>query len=263
MTQKIKFSIFLLLMVFAGFIGQAMAQKVGSEPETVPLPEPKSPLSYGYHNGLGFNLIINNFGFGIGGQYRKVLTPMSEMTFDLHITGLRNVTEQTFYDFFGQQIIPNKYNRVLSFPLMIGFKHRLFAKKIEDNFRIYAAAAGGPTLAFIYPYFKDYNQNHIRDDGTYAQYEPINDIFSGWKDGHSEVGGAGKVVMGIDFGSKFKNITSVEFGFYFQYFPKGIQMLEPRKYGAGPNNQLITLPAASKQKYFGTPLISLVFGGMW
>jgi len=262
MTKKLTLAIFLLIFGSIGMVNQVRAQKVGSEPALAPNPKPKTPLSYGYHNGLGFNLLINNFGFGAGAQYRHVLDPMSELTLDFHITGLRNVTEQTFYDFFGQQIIPNKYNRVLAFPLMIGYKHRLFAHAIKDNFRIYAGASVGPSFAFIYPYFKDYNQNHIRDDGTYAPYEPINDIFSGWKDGHSKWGGAGKVVLGIDFGSRFKHITSVEFGYYVQYFPQGIQVLQPNEYVIR-NNQLYIGPGASPQKYFGTPLISLVFGGMW
>lgn len=262
MTKKFTFAIFLVLFGSVFLVKYANAQKVGPQPPVESISSPKTPLSQGFHNGLGLNLLINNFGFGAGVQYRHVLAPMSEMTLDFHITGLRNVSEQTFYDIFGQQIIPDKYNRVLAFPLMIGYKHRLFARAITDNFRIYAGASVGPSLAFIYPYFKDYNQNHIRDNGTYAPYEPINGTFTDWKDGHFKWGGAGKLVLGIDFGSKFKHFTGVEFGYYMQYFPQGIQVLQPNKY-VQQNGQLYIAPGASPQKYFGTPLISLIFGHMW
>ncbi len=266
----------IILLISLSFSASAYAQEVGAEPPVAPVSKAKTPVSYGYKNGLGFNVVLNNFGFGLGGQYRRVLSPMSELTLDLQITGLRNVAEQTFQSYFGQ-VIPNKFNRVLDFPLMVGFKHRLFANKIQDNFRIYLTGGGGPSLAFIYPYFKDYNGNKIRDEGypfglnPNARYEPINDIFSGWKDGHFKWGAGGKIAIGIDFGSKMKNITSVEFGYYFQYYQQGIQILEPRKYELGNNGSLvydnsgnpITLPGSPRQKFFGSPMISLVFGGMW
>lgn len=266
---------FLVFLFSITLSASVYAQQVGPEPSVVPESKAKTPLSYGLKNGLGFNLVLNNFGFGLGGQYRRVLSPMSELTLDLQITGLRNVSEQTFQSYFGQ-VIPNKFNRVLDFPLMLGVKRRIFANKIQDNFRIYLTAGGGPSLAFIYPYFKDYNGNKIRDEGIYglnpqSQYEPINDIFSGWKDGHFKWGAGGKLAVGIDFGSKMKSITSVEFGYYFQYYQQGIQILEPRKYKLSNSGALeydslgnpITEPGSPKQKFFGSPMISLVFGGMW
>lgn len=278
MLRKSIFLITALIFSLAFTVG-TYAQQIGPEPPVVGESKPKTPSSYGLKNGLGFKVALNNFGFGIGGEYRKVISPMSEATLDLQITALRNVSEQTFQTYFGQ-IIPNKYNRVLAFPLMVGIKHRIFAKKIQDNFRIYLAGAAGPSLAFIYPYFKDYNHNHIRDElpppygyglnQNVTRYEPINDIFTDWKDGHFKFGGTGKLAVGIDFGSKMKHITSVEFGYYFQYFPQGIQILQPVQYKVDPqgqpvivNGQNVIVPAAGPQKYFGSPVITLVFGGMW
>lgn len=269
MKRKRIYFLFLLLILSVSFTETAWAQHVGPEPKVLPINKPKTPLGYGLRNGLGFNFLLDNFGFGIGAQYRRVISPMSELTLDFHITALRNVSEQTFQTFFGQ-VIPNKYNRILAFPLLVGFKHRIFARPISDNFRVFLSGSVGPSLAFIYPYFKDYNGNHIRNIGNFAPYEPVNDIFTDWKDGHFQWGGAGKIGIGIDFGSKMKALTSVEFGYYFQYFPQGIQVLEPKRYeynsNGSPvlvNGQPVIVNGSPKQKYFGSPVISLVFGRMW
>lgn len=272
--QKIKQYIFtgfgfltLLLMLNA----TAWAQT--NEPEVAPMSEPRTYKTEGITHGLGVHLFLNNFGFGLGGQYRLVVSPMSEMTFNAGITGLRDVSEQTFYDFFGQQIIPNKYSRVINFPFMISYKHRIFARSIADNFRLYLSGGVGPTLAFIYPYFKDYNDNGYRDTDTrIAQFEPINDFFQGWGKGHSQWGLDGNFKIGVDFGDNFANLSSIEFGYTFYYFGgKGIQMMEPNQpdindqgqYQFNPDGSLKMKPFKGPDHYFGTPQISFIFGKMW
>lgn len=258
-----------MLLPLSGIGGTINAQVMGQEPKALPKPKPVTLTSMGIHNGIGLNVLLDNFGIGVGGEFRHVISPMSEMLLDVQITAPRNVTEQTYQTFFGQ-IVANKYNRVLAMPMMLGLKHRIFARSVSDDFRFYITGAAGPSLAFIYPYFKDYNGNKIRDtgiqfnNGVQLPYEPVNDMFSGWKDGHFEWGGAGKLAIGVDFGSKMKRITSLEFGFYMHYYPQGIQMEEPRKYDISSSGDFLGyLPGAGKQKYFGTPMISLVFGGMW
>lgn len=245
------------------------------EPEVVTLPTPKTPFGEGYRNSLGFDFMLNNFGFGAAGQYSRFIGPFTEITFKTGITGIRDVSEQNFQDFFtGQRIIPNKYNRALGFPFMVGVKRRLFADKIADNFRLFFSSSLGPALAFVYPYINDEDNNGFRNG--YIQngvpvLEPINDFFSGWKNGHSLWGLSGELKIGADLGETFGTQTTVEFGYFFYYFDEGIQIMEPNRlanFTPGipilvPGQQYGTRPFFDKQKYFGTPQISLIFGDLW
>lgn len=262
-----------LLILVALQPGIIVAQT--QEPDVMGLPEPKTPLSQGKHNTLGFKFLINNFGFGIGGQYSRILGPFTELTLTAGITGIRDVSEQNFQDFFtGQQIIPNKYNRAVGFPLMVGLKRRLFARHIADNFRFFVAVSGGPALSFVYPYLDDVDGNGFRnllDFGGFLRLEPVNDFFTGWKDGDSQWGAAGNIKLGVDIGENFSKLTTVEFGYFFYYFDEGIQIMEPNRpvYNnqgqvlVNPDGTFVIQPFFDKQKYFGSPQITLIFGGMW
>ena len=261
-----------------GFIlhsGNNAALAQTREPDVIPLPEPRTPLSEGKHNALGFEFMVNNFGFGIGGHYSRILGPYTQLTVETGITGLRDVSEQTFTDpFFGQQIIPNKYKRAIAFPLHIGLKRRFFAQKISDNFRFFVAGSGGPAMAFVYPYVRDNNNNGFRDNlivNGVPRSEGVNDFFSGWKDGETTWGVTGQLKVGVDIGDNFSKLTTVEFGYFFYYFDQGIQMMEPYRpiinnqgeFIFNPDGTLAREPFFDKQKYFGTPQITLTFGGMW
>jgi len=263
-----------LLILLAGLSVPAARAQENNEPPVKPVSKPQTPLSAGKHTGFGINLFINNFGFGVGGQFRRVISPMSELTFSADITGIRDVSEQTFTSFFGQQVVPNKYQRVLAFPFYFGIKHRFLAHEIQDNFRLYGAAAVGPVLTFIYPYYKDYNNNGYRDLGQYSYYEPVNDFFSGWKDGSTKWGLAGQLKVGVDFGKNFSHLSSVEFGYSIYYFGSGIQVMDPNRplldnqgqpVGWNPPDDLNyeTVSFYKPEKYFGTPQISFTFGWMW
>lgn len=263
-----KFCIALLVTLGLSIAGNdALAQL--EEPEVVELPEPKTPLTEGYHNSLGFDVILNNFGFGIGGHYSRVLGPFTEFTFQTGITGLRDVSEQNYQNFFtGQRIVPNKYKRGFGFPFLFGLKHRLFARQIDDNFRFFVSGALGPSMAFTYPYVQDTDGNGFRTfqviDGFLVPAERVNDFFTGWKDGETHWGYNGELKIGVDFGSSFKTRTTVEFGYFFYYFNEGLQIMEPRRPIYGDQGQIVdTEPFFDAQKYFGTPQIKITFGGMW
>jgi hypothetical protein len=105
----------LFLLVFAT---NTTTAQTGTEPEVREMNLVRTPLDDNLHNALSFGLTLNNFGFGLGTEYRRVISPLSEFILDFQITALRDITEQN-YQFFGQQIIPNKRNRIMSFPLML------------------------------------------------------------------------------------------------------------------------------------------------
>lgn len=280
-------SIFTFVLLFA-FQSTLFAQI--QEPEVIKPQRDLTVLSDEYGSGFGIGVNMNNFGFGIAGEYRKVVGPQSELMFKLGITGLRDESEQTFTDyFFGQQIVPNKFQRGMAFPLMAGFRQRIFPEVIQENYRFFVSASAGPVVAFTYPYFDDANGNGYRETGNeyeifeqdgdlfirYAQAERVNDIFSGMGDGDWHWGGAGEFKIGVDIGRNFSRLNSIEFGYYFYYFTDGIQMMQPNQpviqRQTGPNQspyvwengQLVVEEFFEPQKFFGTPQITFTFGWLW
>lgn len=250
--------------------GMVLAQL--EEPEVRELPDPKTPLSEDLHNSWSVDIILNNFGYGLGGQYSRVLGPYTELTFKAGITGIRDVSELTYQDIFtGNQLVPNKYNRAFGFPFLVGLKKRLFARHIQDNFRLFIEGAAGPAMTFVYPYVNDTDGNGFRtfqatQQGFLVPLETVNDFFSGWKDGESQWGLNGEIKIGASIGSRFKSRTTVEIGYFFYYFDPGLQIMEPyRATGYSEEDGLPTgrEPFFDAQKYFGTPQIKITFGGMW
>jgi len=273
--MKAIFASLLIIFVLLGFAANT-AQAQLKEPDVVDLPDPKTPLSEGLHNSLGFDVFINNFGFGIGGTYGRVIGPYSELTFRTGITGIRDASEQNFQSFVtGQQIVPNKYKRAFGFPFLVGLKHRVFARHIDDNLRFFVSGAAGPAMAFSYPYVDEQINDGFRtfqltQQGFLVPVEQVNDFFTGWKDGETHWGYSGEIKIGVDIGSTFSSKTTIEFGYFFYYFKEGLQIMEPYKptrYAAPPpeNNGLPTERKEffDAQSYFGTPQIKFTFGGMW
>jgi hypothetical protein len=278
-----------LTLIFTLFVlPEAKAQI--QEPEVVQAPRDLITLSDEYSSGFGISVNMNNFGFGLGTEYRKVVATQSEIIFKLGFTGLRDESEQTFTDFFfGQQIVPNKFQRGLAFPLMAGFRQRVFPDIIQENYRFFVSASAGPVAAFTYPYFEDSNGNGYRETGNeyqffedngelfvrFAQPERVNDVFSGMGDGDWHWGAAGELKIGVDIGSNFSRLNSIEFGYYFYYFADGIQMMQPNQpviqQRTGPNQspyvwengQLVVEDFFEPQKFFGTPQITFTFGWLW
>jgi hypothetical protein len=283
--MKILLRKFVFAAVLLVFVQISVNAQHGIEPELRGIEEYKTPLDFGLRNSLGFNIALNNFGFGLGAEYRRVVSPLSEIVLEFNITALRDITEQN-YQFFGQQIIPNKRNRILSFPVMAGFKHRFFATPVSDNFRFFAAGKLGPTVAFVYPYYQtrdiyyltldDFDEN-LEFDPSSIKFGPVetntgqivNDMFQGWGDGEWKLGAAGQIAIGVDFGDDFRNLSSVKIGYTFQYFQSGIQVMDPfSTLGIIQGNEerpdiFVLETGTGKQKLFGSPFITLVFGRMW
>ncbi len=276
---QVVFSAFILLLVFTH--NPLLAQI--EEPDILDTFQPRTPSDDGVKSGLGFNVVINNFGFGIGGEYRRVLSDFTYGTANVRMTGLRDVSEQTFTDFFfGQQVIPNKYQRAFSFPVTLGIKQRVFPNKIADNFRFYLSAGLGPVFAFSYPYFDDLNENGYREqfrDPSSGQFyvEQVNDIFTGLGEGDWHVGLVGEFKISMDIGENFARMTTIEFGYMMYYFDSGIQVMQPNQPAftapdfQGPDPTFIDIINGDyemrsffdAQRFFGTPQISLKFGRMW
>ncbi len=279
----------LITLLFSLFLINDLKAQV-EEPEVIRTQRDVTTLTDKYGSGFGININMNNFGFGVGAEYRRVVASQSEIMLSLGITGLRDESEQTFTDFFfGQQIVPNKFQRGMAFPLMAGFRQRVFSNVVQENYRFFVSASAGPVAAFTYPYFDDVNNNGYRETGNeyqiieendeifirFAQPERVNDIFSGMGDGDWHWGAAGEIKLGVDIGSNFSRLSSIEFGYYFYYFTDGIQMMQPKqpviRQQTGPNQspyvwengQLVLEDFFEPQKFFGTPQITFTFGWLW
>lgn len=264
----------LLLTISPALLYSQQLEPEVEEPEVEQQVRNISNIQNEYDSGFGFNVVMNNFGFGLGGEYRKVVGPSTELMASMRIGGLRDASEQTFTDyFFGQQIIPNKYQRAFAFPLLLGMRHRLFSNIIQDDYRFFVSASLGPVISFSYPYFDDENNNGYREQFT-NYFEPINDIFKGWSDGDWHLGGTGEMKLGLDIGGNFARLNSIEFGYYFYYFPDGIQMMMPNQPARDPQTgqqfivdpetgDLVLEPFFDSQKFFGSPQITFTFGWLW
>ncbi len=270
----------ILPITFAGLIIDGIAQI--QEPEVRQVDRSVINLNDNYSTGLTFDFSVNNFGFAFGGEFRKVLGTQSEGVVNLRFAGLRDVTEQTFTDIiFGQQIVPNKYQRVFAFPLMLGLRQRLFASRIQEEYRFFISASGGPIAAFSYPYFDDINNNGYREGELFFRFhgyaEPVNDALSGWSDGEWHWGAAAEIKFGVDFSRNFTRVTRLEFGYYMNYFPDGIQIMMPNQpvlrdrsatgqqspFQFDEEGNLLLEPFFDPQRFFGTPQITLTFGRLW
>lgn len=280
MKHPLKFLALFGLFFAVLFSNRAAAQI--TEPEVQEVIRNISDIQNEYNAGFGFNFVMNNFGFGVGGEYRKIVAPSTELTASLRIGGLRDASEQTFTDvFFGQQIIPNKYQRAFAFPLLLGIRHRLFSDLIQENYRFFVSASMGPAAAFTFPYFEDTNNNGYREQFS-NYYEPVNDILTGWSDGDWHLGGTGELKLALDIGDNFTRLNSIEFGYYFYYFPDGLQIMMPNQpvVEVGPNGQQQFVPEIDpntgeptgelelehffdSQTFFGSPQITFTFGWLW
>ncbi len=268
---------FLLFILGLGF--QTANAQYG-EPEIQSIEAPMNLFDEGYKTGLGFSFNLNDFGFGIGTQFRKGFGPYTEGIFNLKIAGLRDPSEQTYIDyFFGGRTIPSKYKRITIFPITVGLKRRLFARQISDNFRVHTSMSIGPTLALTTPYFNDITNNGVRENNpnTFGIYEPVLDVFQGLKEAETQWGWSGDLVLGIDFGDNFAKLQTFQFGYSFYYFNNGIQILEPFQAQRNPDGtpifletpagsglfELQTEPYNDPTDYFGSAQVTFIFGWMW
>ena len=281
-----KLILFTLFFSLAG-LGNSVFAQFG-EPEVEKKEVPRNLFDEGYKTGFGFNISLNDFGVGAGGQFRFGLNSYTEALITLKMMGLKDPTEQTFIDYtFGFKTVPEKYRRVFAVPLYVGLKKRFFAHQISDNFRVYSSLSAGPAFALSYAYFTDVNDNGFRENDVsiYGFSERVNDIFAGWNQSETHWGFGGEFVIGIDFGENFSNLSSVQFGYTMNYFSEGIQVLEPcapdlSRIGEAPINPCsasssdfvqvgqnqVNAPieeANGPRKYFGTAQISFIFGWMW
>ncbi len=197
-----------------------------------------------YGSGIGAEIVLTNSGFGLGGYLRYRFEPGTSALLEIHLAPGKDPREASFFDRFGQRDIPRKAHYLLIAPVHVGFQYRLFADRIEDNFRPFVQLAAGPAFGWAYPYFEDENGNEQLDEG-----ERVYGTFAALQRGEPRTGVSAVLAVGAFFGEGRRAARGVRVGYEATYFFRGVQLLEPQ-----------VQPA---RRFFGTPTISLIFGRLW
>ena len=207
---------------------------------------------------VGVEMILTNSGFGLGGYYRDSLSSNYAFLAEARVGTGKDPREIAFFDNFGRKSIPGKANYLLEAPIRVGFQRRLFASKIEDNFRPFVEALAGPTVGWEYPYFDDCNGNQIFElefdcsgDGLIdpEEGEKRFDAFTALPKGTFRLGVGGSVGVGAHFGSSRKGVRGFRINYSGSHFFKGIQLLEANIRG--------------RQHYFLSPTLTLFLGSIF
>ncbi|MEM8488273.1 MAG: hypothetical protein AAF564_22180 [Bacteroidota bacterium] len=197
-----------------------------------------------YGSGIGFEVVVTNSGFGLGGYYALAIDDRNSFFAELSIGSEKSEREVKFFG-FGQSFIPDKANYFARMPIHIGVQRRLWNDHIEDNFRPYLQLTGGPTLGWVYPYFDDDNGNGTYDTDE-KRYDGVGSIFKG----DFRFGLGGTIGIGANFGENRRLTQGVRIAYSFNYFFDTIQLLEL-------DDQF------SPANFFGTPAISITFGRLF
>ncbi len=197
-----------------------------------------------YGSGAGFEVVVTNSGFGLGGYYAFAIDARNSFFAALNIGSEKSEREVKFFG-FGQSFIPDKANYFVRMPIHMGLQRRLWNDYIEDNFRPYLQITGGPTLGWVYPYFDDENGNGTYDNDE-KRYDGIGSIFKG----DFRFGLGGTIGIGANFGENSRLTQGVRIAYSFNYFFDTIQLLEIDERFTPAN-------------FFGTPAISITFGRLF
>ncbi|MCE7933978.1 MAG: hypothetical protein DYG96_05235 [Chlorobi bacterium CHB2] len=100
---------------------------------------------------FGIDVLFSNSGFGGGAFYQRKLGATLSLFANLGVTGSRTKDELDEWNGYEYRV-PNKVNRLYTFPLMIGVRQRLFAERLSDEFRPFLNAGVGPSLVLTLPY---------------------------------------------------------------------------------------------------------------
>lgn len=210
-----------------------------------------------YGSGLGFEILLTNNGFGLGAYALRAVSPSTSLYLELSLGSGKDEREFKFQSYWGRSIIQNKANYLLMVPVQAGIVRRLFEDHIEENFRPYVQASGGPTFGWEYPYFRDCNGDGVYDPeqvcrvgGDDPSFERTYDVFAAFPRGHLQMGVGGTLALGAHFGLSRRVTQGIRLGYTFTYFFDEIELLEPGIQGGA-------------QRYFGSPSISITFGRLY
>ena len=157
------------------------------------------------NNAIGFDLMIGEGGFGLGGFYRHNYSKTLTGFIDFSISEFKAQREIERFDIFGYPLpIYGKKNRVFLLPLHIGGQYRLFYESLTDKLRPYLSLGVGPTMVVTTPAQKEFFKSFGLAKATF--------------------GVGGYVGFGANFGLNSSNLTGINIRYYFvQLINDGIE----------------------------------------
>lgn len=196
-------------------------------------------------NAWGVDLLISNNGFGGGAFFRHEYTDELSGFISFAISDVKDDSEVEFFNqYTGQSFIPNKVNRMLLFPLVIGAQYRLFKDDIVDNFRPYISIGVGPSMVFVSPYST--TRQIEGPDGARLTVTDQIEFFNSLKYGKAHYTLGGYIGAGAYFGLDKGTLSGISLRYYIVPFSSGIESM---------NNVFI--------KTFGGFYITLNFGSLY
>jgi hypothetical protein len=181
----------------------------------------------------GMDILISDSGLGLGGFYRRQISPDWSGFISLAISESKDSREIELITWWGEKFVPGKVNRFLMAPLHVGVERRLFRTQIMDNFRPFISAAIGPTIIYTTPYEREF--------------------FNALGHGKAYYTAGGYVGFGAHFGSDGANLVGINFRYYYIPYFGGINSLIDTQSTVGNIKYL-------QKKQFGGFFITLTFG---
>ena len=172
----------------------------------------------------GFDLLLSDNGFGLGGFYRREISDALAGTITFAISDVKVEGEMEYINYYGQSYVPGKINRLLMLPLMASVQYRLFRDDIVDNFRPYLTAGAGPTTLFVSPYARLVTTTYA-DGFTDQQAEKV-DFFESLKYGKAHTTIGGFIGAGAYFGKDRTNVMGLSVRYYFIPVRSGIEVMQ-------------------------------------
>jgi len=170
---------------------------------------PDKPPEFFPPNAWGFDILLGESGFGLGGFYRQELSTNFTLFGDISLSESKDEREFEYIDFFGNTFTVGKKNRVFQIPINFGAQYRLFENELTDNLRPYINAAIGPTIALTTPYSEEF--------------------FKAFGNTSVKFAAGGYLGFGANFGLDKSNLIGLNFRYYYiQFFDEGVESLEGR-----------------------------------
>jgi len=172
------------------------------------LAPPKKPMGFP-PNAWGFDLMIGESGFGLGGFYKQKIDDQFTFFGDISLSEAKDEREFEYYDFWGNPITVGKKNRIFQIPLNFGVQYRLFEKELADNLRPYLSVGVGPSLVMTTPYSEEFFNSF-----SYAKFK---------------IAAGGYIGFGANFGIDTSNLVGLNFSYYYiRLFGEGVESLKER-----------------------------------
>ena len=188
----------ILLIPFLNVNGQSIGELAPPKP-----PEVFPP------NAWGFDVMIGESGFGLGGFYRHQLNTKLTLFSDLSISEAKDEREFEYIDVFGNSFTVGKKNRVFQIPLNFGAQYRMFENELADNLRPFINVGVGPAFIITTPYALEF--------------------FNAFGKAHLKFAAGGYIGMGANFGLDKSSLVGINFRYYIiKFFDKGVESLEGR-----------------------------------